>query len=31
MLKEVRNTRIMALILILISIASAAYLIFESF
>ncbi len=31
MLKEVRNTRIMALILILISIASAVYLIFESF
>lgn len=31
MLKEVRNTRIMAAILIIISIASAAYLIMESF
>jgi hypothetical protein len=31
MLKEIRNTRIMALILILISVVSAGYLIMESF
>ena len=31
MLREIRNTRIMALILIIISIASAGYLIMESF
>jgi hypothetical protein len=31
MLREIRNTRIMALILILISVVSAGYLIMESF